>query len=128
MALTGDFYNAMRAGRNMALSFDASAVTGVLSASASRHAIDTITSAEYAQLGHVTDSARPVVNNGVLVALTAGAEWTVTRTSYLGRPTLSADSAVTAPAGSTVSMAVDGEPAAIEPGGDHSGAITLTVG
>ncbi|MFG2962000.1 hypothetical protein ACGFZS_01835 [Streptomyces sp. NPDC048288] len=127
IALTGDFYNAMRTGRNMALTFDASAVTGVLSASASRHAIDTITSAEYAQLGHVTNTAQPVVNNGVLVTLTGGSEWTVTGTSYLSRLTLSADSAVTAPAGSTVSMTVDGEPTAIEPGGDYSGAITLTV-
>ncbi|MEU9347053.1 hypothetical protein AB0D74_38215 [Streptomyces sp. NPDC048278] len=127
IALTGDFYNAMRTGRNMVLGFDASAVTGVLSASASRHAIDTITAAEYAQLGHVTNTARPVVNNGVLVTLTAGSAWTVTGTSYLSRLTLSADSAVTAPAGSTVSMTVDGEPAAIEPGGDYSGAITLTV-
>ncbi|MEU9404961.1 hypothetical protein AB0E08_04525 [Streptomyces sp. NPDC048281] len=127
IALTGDFYNAMRTGRNMVLGFDASAVTGVLSASVSRHAIDTITAAEYAQLGHVTNTARPVVNNGVLVTLTAGSAWTVTGTSYLSRLTLSADSAVTAPAGSTVSMTVDGEPAAIEPGGDYSGAITLTV-
>ncbi|MEU9451553.1 hypothetical protein [Streptomyces sp. NPDC048277] len=128
IALTGDFYNAMRTGRNMVLSFAAaSAVTGVLSASESRHAIDTITSAEYAQLGHVTNTAQPVVNNGVVVTLDSGSQWTVTGTSYLSRLTLSADSAVTAPAGSTVSMTVDGEPTAIEPGGDYSGAITLTV-
>ncbi|MFD4600909.1 hypothetical protein ACFWPQ_23145 [Streptomyces sp. NPDC058464] len=128
IALTGDFYNAMRTGRNMVLTFDASSVTGVLSASESRHALATITSAEYAQLGHVTNTAQPVVNNGVLVTLTGGSRWTVTGTSYLSRLTLSADSSVTAPAGSTVTMTVDGEPTAIEPGGDYSGAIAVGVG
>ena len=67
-------------------------------------------------------------HDGVLVTLDGGSQWTVTGTSYLSRLTLSADSAVTAPAGSTVSMAVDGEPTAIEPGGDYSGAITIGVG
>ncbi|MFE2062472.1 hypothetical protein ACFXDH_08695 [Streptomyces sp. NPDC059467] len=128
IALTGDFYNAMRTGRNMVLSFDAATVEGVLSASESRHALSTITSAEYAQLGHVTNTVQPVVNNGVVVTLDGGSQWTVTGTSYLSRLTLSADSAVAAPAGSTVSMTVDGEPTAIEPGGDYSGAITVTVG
>ncbi|MFJ9565008.1 hypothetical protein ACIRQQ_33860 [Streptomyces fuscichromogenes] len=128
IALTGDFYNAMRTGRNMVLAFTGSRVTGVLSASESRHAVDTITSAEYAQLGHVTNTAQPVVNNGVVVTLDGGSQWTVTAASYLSRLTLSADSTVTAPAGSTVSMTVDGEPAAIEPGGDYSGAITIGVG
>jgi hypothetical protein len=111
----------------MVLGFDGSSVEGVLSASESRHAISTITSAEYAQLGHVTDTAQPVVDNEVLVTLDGGSQWTVTGTSYLSRLTLSADSAVTAPAGSTVSMTVDGEPTAIEPGGDYSGAITISV-
>ncbi|RPE44230.1 hypothetical protein EDD90_7466 [Streptomyces sp. Ag109_O5-1] len=117
----------MRTGRNMVLGFDAATVAGVLSASESRHALSTITSAGYAQLGHVTNTAQPVVNNGVVVTLDGGSQWTVTGTSYLSRLTLSADSAVAAPAGSTVSMTVDGEPTAIEPGGDYSGAITLTV-
>jgi len=128
IALTGDFYNAMRTGRNMVLVFDGGArVEGVLSASVSRHAVDTITSAEYAQLGHVTNTPGPVVNNGVLVTLGGGSEWTVAGTSYLSRLSLSADSAVIAPGGDAVSMTVDGVPTVIEPGGDYSGAITLGV-
>ncbi|MFD4501921.1 hypothetical protein [Streptomyces sp. NPDC058457] len=128
IALTGDFYNAMRTGRNMVLTFDASSVAGVLSASASRHALATITSAEYAQLGHVTNTAQPVVNNGVVVTLAGGSRWTATGTSYLSRLTLSADSSVTASGGGAVTMTVDGEPTAIEPGGDYSGAIAVGVG
>lgn len=126
--LTGDFCNAMRTGRNMVLTFQGARVQGVLSSSVSRHAVTTITSAEYAELGHVTNTPGPVVNNGVLVTLDAGSEWTVTGTSYLSRLTLSADSAVTAgPTGGTVAMTVDGVLTAVEPGGDYSGAITLTV-
>ncbi|MFJ3302124.1 hypothetical protein ACIPSA_03175 [Streptomyces sp. NPDC086549] len=78
-------------------------------------------------MGHVTNTPTPVVDNGVLVTLDGGSEWTVTGTSYLSRLTLSADSAVTAPAGSTLLMTVDGAPATVEPGGDYSGAITLSM-
>ncbi|MGW0943543.1 hypothetical protein ACWD4O_13495 [Streptomyces sp. NPDC002623] len=127
IAVRGDFYNARRSGQNLALTFDGSTVEGVLSASMSRHAVDSISSAEYTELGHVTNTVRPVVNNGVLVTLTGGSTWTVTGTSYLSALTLDADSAVTAPEGSAVTMTVDGTPTPVAPGGTYSGAITLTV-
>ncbi|MFD7812901.1 hypothetical protein ACFV6E_08150 [Streptomyces sp. NPDC059785] len=127
VSLRGDFCNARRNGQNMALTFDASTVEGVLSASVSRHAVDSISSAEYTELGHVTNTVRPVVNNGVLVTLTGGSAWTVTGTSYLSVLSLDADSTVTAPAGRTVTMTVDDEPIDLAPGGTYTGAITLTV-
>ncbi|MFF3501555.1 hypothetical protein [Streptomyces sp. NPDC003247] len=111
----------------MALTFDRASVEGVLSASVSHHAVDSISSAEYTELGHVTNTVRPVVNNGVLVTLTGGSAWTVTGTSYLSVLSLDADSTVTAPAGSTVAMTVDDEPTALTPGRTYTGAITLTL-
>ncbi|WP_406333835.1 hypothetical protein [Streptomyces sp. NBC_00203] len=126
IALKGDFYNARRSGQNMALTFDATEVEGVLSASASKHAVDSISSAEYAELGHVTNTVQPVVNNGVLVTLTGGSTWTVTGTSYLSVLSLDADSTVTAPSGGTVTMTVDGTETPVEPGRTYTGSITLT--
>ncbi|MCX4761756.1 hypothetical protein OG562_12375 [Streptomyces sp. NBC_01275] len=127
ISVQGDFYNARRSGQNMALTFDRSSVEGVLSASVSRHAVDSIGSAQYTELGHVANTVRPVVNNGVLVTLTGGSTWTVTGTSYLSVLALDADCAVTAPAGGTAAMTVDGETTALTPGQTHTGAITLTV-
>ncbi|MET7848541.1 hypothetical protein ABZT48_09940 [Streptomyces avermitilis] len=127
ISLQGDFYNARRSGQNMTLTFNGSTVEGVLSASVSRHAVDSISSAEYTELGHVTNTVRPVVNNGVLVTLTGGSAWTVTGTSYLSVLALDADSTVTAPAGSTVTMTVDDEPTALTPGQTYTGAITLAM-
>jgi hypothetical protein len=96
IALRGDFYNGIRgnnppgpfgmpglAGKNLVLNFDGSRIAGVLSASRARHHVDTITSADYLQLGEVTNTPSPVVNNGVIVNLDGGSTWQVAGTSYL---------------------------------------------
>jgi hypothetical protein len=127
IALKGDFYNAMRGALNLVLTFDRAGIEGVISASASHHAIDTITAAEYRQLGEVTNTVQPVINNGVLVTLADRTQWTVTGTSYLSRLVVGAGARVTAPAGRTVTMTVDGEDTALAPGGTYAGAIVLTV-
>ena len=138
--LKGDFYNAIRggstappgpgagvAGKNMVLTFDKSQVSGVISAAESRHAIDTITAAEYEQLGQVTNTPRAVVNNGVIVNLDGGSRWKVTGTSYLSKLVIGADSAVTAAPGHHLSLTVDGVTKSIVPGTTYTGSITLTV-
>jgi hypothetical protein len=127
IALKGDFYNAMRKAKNLVLTFDGSRIEGVISATSAVHAVSTITSAEYRQLGEVTNTAQAVVNNGVIVSLANGAVWTVTGTSYLSALDIAADASVTAPSGKTVSMTVDGTATAVKAGGSYSGAITLTV-
>jgi hypothetical protein len=138
--LKGDFFNAMRGGgdggsgpgtvakgKNLDLTFDDTSITGAITASTSRHAQDTITAADYRQLGEVTNTPGPVVNNGVLVTLTAGARWTPTATSYLSRLSVGADASVTARLGHHVAMTVDGMATPIVPGQTYTGAITVTV-
>ncbi|HWC82400.1 MAG TPA: hypothetical protein VG756_20820 [Pseudonocardiaceae bacterium] len=136
IALTGDFYNAMRGdaaagggvdGLNLALTFTRSQVRGVISATAAKHQVTTISSANYLELGEVTNTVQPVINNGVLVDLAAGSRWTVTGTSYLSALTLADDAKLLAPVGRTVSMTVNGTATPIAPGAGHTGAITLTV-
>lgn len=132
--LKGDFYNsvwgggnASLQGQNLVLSFTGSTVEGVISASSAKHAVSTITSAEYRQISEVTNTPGAVVNNGVLVTLGSGATWTVTGTSYLSALTLASDATVTAPSGKTVTLTVNGTTTEIEPGTSYTGALTLTV-
>jgi hypothetical protein len=139
IALRGDFYNGIRgnnpagpfgpglAGKNMVLNFDGSRIAGVLSASRARHHVDTITSADYLQLGEVTNTPSPVVNNGVIVNLDQGSAWRVTGTSYLSSLTVSADSQVRGPGGRPVTLTVNGVTTPIVPGHTYTGAITVSV-
>ncbi|MFE2516632.1 hypothetical protein [Streptomyces mirabilis] len=128
IALAGGFYNGMRAGKNMVLTFEDSTVQGVISATEAKHRVDTIDSSNFYELGQVTNTVKPAVNNGVIVQLNSGSTWTVTGTSYLTRLTLAADAVVGAVSGKSVTMTVDGTQTAIEAGGAYSGAIVLTVG
>ncbi|MHB9863731.1 hypothetical protein [Streptomyces sp. YIM S03343] len=127
ISVKGDFYNAMRGGKNMAVTFTDSRVEGVISASAAKHAISTISSAEYRQLGEITNTAQAVVNNGVIVDLAAGSRWVVTGTSYLSKLVLADDASVTGPRGRTVTLTVDGTATDITPGTTYTGALKLTV-
>ncbi|NNN35082.1 hypothetical protein HLK59_32900 [Streptomyces sp. S3(2020)] len=128
IALQGDFYNAMRTGKNLVVSLDGSRLDGVISASASRHAVTTISSAEWEQLSHVTNTPQPAINNGVIVKLGAGSVWTVTGTSYLTRLAVDAAAEVRAVDGGTLTLTVDGTVTALTPGTAYAGALVLAVG
>ena len=88
---------------------------------------DTIDSANWWQLGHVSNTPQPAINNGVIVSLADRSTWTVTGTSYLTALSLDATSSVAAPGGGHVTMTVDGTPTAITPGASYTGAIVVTV-
>ena len=124
--LSGNFYNGMRGDLNLVLNFTASKVAGVISATLAVHHVDTIDAGNWQELGAVTNTPQPAINNGVIVSLASGSTWTVTGTSYLTSLSLDARSAVTAPRGQQVTMTVDGTPTAIKPGASYSGAIALT--
>jgi hypothetical protein len=142
IGVNGNFYNGYRGGPssapagpgpapatglNLVLDFAASKVNGVITATVATHAVATIDSTQWQQLGAVSNTAQPAVNNGVIVSLTGGSKWTVTGTSYLTALSLDASSSVGAPFGRTVSMTVDGTATAISPGGSYTGAIVLTL-
>ncbi|WP_316767128.1 hypothetical protein [Streptomyces sasae] len=125
--LKGDFYNGMRNGKNMVLTFEGSSVEGVISATKAKHRVSSIDSSTFYELGIVTNTVQAAVNNGVVVRLNSGSTWTVTGTSYLTSLTLAADAAVKAPRGRTVKLTVDGTETAITAGSTYTGALTLTV-
>ncbi len=111
---------------NLILTFRSTQVTGVISASKAVHGQKHITKADYYQLGMVTNTPCPAVNNGVLVSLDAKSAWTVTGQSYLTSLTLEPGAQVQAPAGKAVSMTVDGVETPIAPG-TYKGQIVLSV-
>ncbi len=127
IALRGDFYNGLRKGKNMVLTFDDSTVEGVISATRAKHRVSSIDASIFYELGIVTNTAQAAVNNGAIVKLGGGSTWTVTGTSYLTSLTLASDAAVKAPLGKTVAMTVDGTETAIAAGTTYTGAITLIV-
>ncbi|MFJ3664955.1 hypothetical protein ACIPSE_00720 [Streptomyces sp. NPDC090106] len=128
ITLRGDFCNAMRAGKNLVVTFAGGCdVAGVISATTSRHAVPTITSAEWAQLSHVTNTPSPAVNNGVIVTVGAGSTWTVTGTSYLTRLVVEEGAVVQGPDGAAPTLTVDGVVTDLTPGAAYSGALALTL-
>ncbi|MEU6350829.1 hypothetical protein ABZ896_16055 [Streptomyces sp. NPDC047072] len=127
IALKGDFYNGMRKGKNMVLTFEDSTVEGVISATRTKHRVSSIDASTFYELGIVTNTVQAAVNNGAVVRLNSGSTWTVSGTSYLTSLTLAADAAVKAPRGKTVTLTVDGTATALTPGTTYTGALTLTV-
>ncbi|MEU6551424.1 hypothetical protein ABZ915_14240 [Streptomyces sp. NPDC046915] len=89
--------------------------------------VPTVDASTFYELGIVSNTVRPAVNNGAIVKLNSGSTWTVTGTSYLTSLTVAADAAVKAPRGKTVTLTVDGTPTALTPGTARTGALTLTV-
>lgn len=136
--LDGDFYNGLRgnnpagpfgpglAYKNMVLTFEDSTVSGVISASTTQHLDDEITADEYELLGQVTNTASPVVNNGVIVDLVGDSAWTVEGSSYLSSLTIGTDATIDGVDGRTVTMTVDGVATPITPG-TYTGNVVLTV-
>jgi hypothetical protein len=118
----GDFYNGRRGDQNLVLNLTRTRLDGVVSASATRHAISTIGEAEYDQLGRVTDTVQAAVNNGVIVTVGDGSVWHVTGTSYLTSLTIAAGGRVEAGA-----LTVDGTTTALAPGTTYTGALVLTA-
>ncbi|GAA4671514.1 hypothetical protein [Phytohabitans rumicis] len=134
ITLEGDFYNAILGGgvgglqgKNLVLNFTGATVRGVISATLAMHNESPITFDNHDQIGVVTNTAQPVVNNGVIVTLAAGSTWRVTGTSYLSRLTIDADSRVIGDDGRVPSMTVDGVATPITPGTEYRGAITLML-
>jgi hypothetical protein len=146
--LRGNFYNAARganpnatppipavggapsvkpppAGRNLILNLDLASISGVITASDARHALDTITAEDYRQLGEVNNTPGAAINNGVIVSLTKST-WTVTGTSYLTSLTIGDGSSVQAAPGSSIAMSVDGQPTPLAKG-TYKGQIVLTL-
>lgn len=115
-------------GKNMAVTFDNSDITGVISASEAHHLKKQlyVNEEDYMLFGVMTNTAHEAINNGVIVSLKNKSNWAVTGTSYLTGLTVEAGSTITAPNGYSVTMTVDGVKKTIG-AGTYKGKIVLTV-
>jgi len=105
---------------NLVLSFENTAVQGVISASVAKHSYPKSSEEHWNQMGVVTNTAAPALNNGVIVTLDSGSSWTVTGDSYI--TALNIASGATVNAGS---MTINGVDTPILPG-SYAGDILLT--
>ena len=139
ITLNGDFYNATRGGvvqgpfgpptstsRNLVLDFENTKVTGLITASNAKHAIDTITAADYRYLGEVTNTAASPVNNGVIVSLDKASTWVVTGNCYLTGLTLEPGAVLTARPGYRLALTLGGKPMLLR-AGTYTGRIELQL-
>jgi len=117
---------AAASGKNMVLTFDNANITGVITASQSKHAKSSIGAEDYKLLGEVTNTSGPAVNNGVIVTLDNGSTWTVTGASYLTSLTIAEGATISAPEGRKVTMTVDGKETAVKAGA-YKGDIVINV-
>ncbi len=118
----------LRGPKNLLVSLSAAKVTGRISSAtqAYREGLTVIDSSLREELGNVTQTPAPAVNNGVIVTLDDASEWIVTGTSYLTKLELAEGAFIGAPEGHELIMSVDGVPAA-PAAGSYAGKIVLEV-
>ena len=109
---------------NLVLTLDNVKLEGVISASRAQHAVKTISGSNRKEIYQVYDTPRPVVNNGVIVTLKNGTEWTVIGHNYLSALHIDETSVIKTPDGCDVEMTVDGVEIPCVPG-DYTGDIFI---
>ena len=131
MDVNGDIYNSrFTAGQNLAVTFEAANVTGVISAGFQSHRDaepgTSITREEYNKIGHVVVTPAEAACNGVIVSLDGTSVWNVTGTSYLTSLTLAEGAKLQGADGKKVTMTVDGVETPIA-AGTYTGNVVITV-
>ena len=109
---------------NMVLTLDNVKLEGVISASKAQHAVKTISGSNRKEIYQVYDTPSPVVNNGVIVTLKNGTEWTIIGHNYLSALHIDETSKIQTPDGCDVELIVNGEEMPCLPG-DYIGDIFI---
>ncbi|MFI0739167.1 hypothetical protein ACH4PU_13910 [Streptomyces sp. NPDC021100] len=131
--LTGDLLNGTRGGTrrlpglNLHLTLVRTRLAGRVTATTARHRIAAVDASHLRELGVVTNTASPVVNNGVVLTLGPGSRWTPTGTCHLSALRLDRTARLAAPPGTRLEVTVDGRPAVPAPGGAWTGAVAVRV-
>lgn len=118
----------LRGPKNLGLTLNNTRICGVISSAlqAYRDGLTVITADERMEIGNVTQTAAPTVNNGIILCLDGNSEWVVAGTSYITALKLEPGAKISAPEGKTLVMNVDGrktEPKA----GSYAGKIVLSL-
>ena len=111
---------------NMILTLDNVKLEGVISASRAQHAVKKISGSNRKEIYQVYDTPCPVVNNGVVLTLKNGTEWTVIGHNYLSALHVDETSVIKTPDGCDVQLIVNGQEIPYAPG-DYVGDIFLAA-
>jgi hypothetical protein len=100
--------------------------TGRITTSTQRHNVLYIDMNNCEELSEVVHTPAEPVNNGLILTLENGCDWTLTGACYLSKLTISADSVLRAEGEKALTMTVDGVETPIVPG-TYTGKIALIV-
>ncbi len=100
--------------------------TGLITCSTQRHNVLYIDMNNCEELSEVNHTPAEPVNNGLILTLENGCDWTLTGTCYMTKLTLGEDCTVRAEDGKSVTMTVDGVETPIA-AGEYVGKIVLAV-
>ena len=118
----------LRGPKNLGLNLVSTKIEGIISSADQKYrdGLTVILEDNRMELGNITQTAAPTINNGVCVSLDKDSAWTVTDTSYITALTLAEGAVVAAPAGKKLAVTVDGEATELK-AGSYAGKIVLTV-
>lgn len=122
--LGGDLQGA----KNLDLRLEQAHVTGIISCAraAYRPGLEVITQENCEELGEITCTAAPAINNGVILTLKGGAVWTVTGTSYLTVLMIEQGAVIQGKNGMDVVLTLDGRVVEVKPG-RYEGEICIAL-
>ncbi len=109
---------------NLVLTLDNVKLEGVISASRAQHSVKKISGSNRKEIYQVYDTPSPVVNNGVIVTLKNGTEWTLIGHNYLSALHVDETSVIKTPDGCDVELTVNGKEVPYAPG-DYEGDIFI---
>ena len=114
--------------KNLEINFRNVKLNGILSAATQQYGpgVRFIDRRNRDEINNITQTAAPVVNNGVIASFDEKCVWTVAATSYLSKLTLAEGAQIVAPKTKKVTMYVDGVETPIA-AGTYVGKITIEV-
>lgn len=116
----------LQGAKNLDLHLEQVRITGVISAAkaAYKDGLTVITQENCEELGEITCTAAPAVNNGVILTVGPGCVWTIPGECYLTALTIDPDAVLQGADGARLCMTVDGQPTPIA-SGSYTGTIHL---
>ena len=126
--IRGFIGDGLQGAKNLDMRVENATVEGVISAAkaAYKPGLTVITKETCEELGEITETAAPPVNNGVILHLDADSTWIVTGTSYLTALYAEEGAKILPPDGKNLTMSVNGTECPVA-AGEFTGVIELRV-
>lgn len=104
------------AAKNLSITLKNASFTGQITASVSKHRVPKVTKENCEELGEVTNSPAPAINNGVIVSLDEKSSWTVTAPCYLTSLSIAPGATIKSSKSGTPKLRIGGGEKELRPG------------